>query len=98
MPTLRRITLFFCVLMGGCSGSTPTAPTVPTPTSVVPPPVVAAPAPNPLLSDPRFNANFYRMFVSDRLNRWAQAPRVYLRTVDDGNNPIPAALLDQTAA
>lgn len=99
-----RYTLIAALLVSGCSGSTPTAPTpVPTPvaTSVAPPVVVAPPpvaAPNPLLSDPRFNASFYRMFVADRLKRWNQPPRIYLRTIDDGGNAISAALLDQTAA
>jgi len=100
---VKRLALLavFCV---GCSGSptAPSAPVVVTPPAVAAaPPVVttpATPAPNPLLSDPRFNATFYRLFVSNRLNRWNQPPRVYLRTVDDGNNPISAALLDQTAA
>lgn len=97
-----RYALLLAVFAAGCSGSTPTAPTpVPTPVSVVTPPVVVAPpvaAPNPLLSDPRFNPAFYRQFVSDRLNRWTQPPRVYLRTVDDGGHAISASLLDQTAA
>lgn len=95
-----RTALLLAVLAVGCSGSSPTAPTAPVAT--VTPPVVVAPPPvaatNPLLSDPRFNAGFYRMFVSNTLHRWTQAPRVYLRTVDDGGNAVSAALLDQTAA
>lgn len=95
-----RYTLILAVLAVGCSGS----PTAPTPVSAPPvasvPPVVtpSTPTPNPLLSDPRFSAAFYRQFTSERLSRWTQAPQVYLRTVDDGGNPVSAALLGQTAA
>jgi len=102
--------ILLAVFAVGCSGS-PTAPSAPpsTPAATTPPvgtpvatvpPVVVPPVvtPNPLLSDPRFSASFYRLFTSNTLNRWTQAPRVYLKTVDDGGNPISASLLDQTAA
>lgn len=94
-----RYSLIAVLLCAGCSGS-PTAPSAP-PVTVAPPVVVSTPpvvVANPLLSDPRFNSAFYRQFTSNTLNRWNQAPRVYLRTVDDGDKPVSAALLDQTAA
>ena len=100
---MRRIALL-ALFTVGCAGS-PTAPTpVATPPPVVSappvvvPPVTVTPTPNPLLSDPRFDLNFYRMFTLSPLARWNQAPRVYLRTVDDGGNAVSASLLDQTAA
>lgn len=94
-----RYPLIAVLLLAGCSS--PTAPTPPRAVVVTPPVVVAPPpvaAPNPLLSDPRFDAAFYRQFTSSPLYRWNQAPRVYLRTIDDGGQPVPAGLLDQTAA
>ncbi len=98
----------------GCNGSGLTAPTA----TVVPmnltrlvttPPVLTltTPAPNPLLSDSRFDHDFYRQFVHGALDhgsemfplrRQAEAPRIYLRTVHTNGQPIDAATLDLTAA
>lgn len=105
---MRRIALL-AVFAVGCSGSPtsptpqPTNPAATTPPVVsVPPVTVASPAPNPLLSDPRFDLNFYRMFAlagSIRsLSRWTRAPLVYLRTVDDQGRTVATSLLTQTAA
>ena len=108
---MRRIALL-ALFTVGCAGS-PTAPTpVATPPPIViappvvtPPPVTVTPTPNPLLSDPRFDLNFYRMFALGtldggpyRLRRQTQAPRLYLRTVDDAGTPIDAGTLNDTAA
>lgn len=105
-----RYTLIVCVLLTGCSGNSPTAPTpiASSPAATIPP-VVTPPVTvttNPLLSDPRFDLAFYRQLALDgfqtpslrRLSRWTRAPLIYLRTVDDAGNPVSAALLDQTAA
>lgn len=95
MKHLAIVALLFAV---GCSGSSPTAPS---PIVVTPPVVVAPPVtltPNPLLSDPRFDRAFYQQFVRTPLTRWTQAPRIYLRTVDDGGRAIDPRLLDRTAA
>lgn len=94
-------------------GSSPTAPTPPVvtpppvvvvpPVVVTPPPVIMPPAFPP--SDPRFDLAFYRAFVHNALDlplqplrRQREAPRIYLRTVDDGGSPIDAFTLNQTAA
>lgn len=80
------------------------APVTPTPT---PAPTPSTPAPNPLLSDPRFNLAFYRMMVLGSyeipgslqpLRRPLQAPRVYIRTVDEAGASIDTNTLNQTAA
>lgn len=97
----------------GCSGS-PTAPSAPVannpaataPAVVVTPPVVTTPAPNPFLSDPRFDLKFYRMFALGEtpdgsfglLKRQAVAPSIYLRTIDDAGVAIDAGTLEATAA
>lgn len=91
----------------GCSSS-PTSPTAPsTPPVVVVPPVVTPPVTpaNPLLSDPRFSLDFYRMFAlgtleygRQPLQRLTQAPQVYLRTMFDDGTPVDATTLDSTAA
>ncbi len=106
------MTLSFCVLLTGCSGSTPTAPT-PAPVVVVPvaaaPPVVVppvTPAPNPLLSDPRYEPAFYRQFALGSfdlgrlvtLRRHQQPPMLYIMTVDNIGGAITPATLDATAA
>lgn len=116
-----RYLLIACILFAGCSGSTPTAPTMtPTITVVTPPPVVTPPVTppvavvpvtppvvtvDPILSDPRYSASFYRMFALGvgsggpyGLRRLTQAPRIYLRTVDDAGKAIDAYTLNETAA
>lgn len=104
-----RSTLIAVLLCAGCSGS-PTAPSAPpatNPAATVPPVVTAPPvaAPNPLLSDPRYSASFYRMFALGEgsggpygLRRQTQAPRIYLRTVDDAGKAIDGFTLNETAA
>src|SRR4026208_704588 len=105
---MKYALVILAVLLVGCSS--PTSPTpqpvvVMTPPVVVAPPVTPAPAANPLLSDPRFDRNFYRLFAlgtleysMQPLRRQTQAPRVYLRTIDDNGGTIDAVSLDQTAA
>lgn len=84
-----------------------TPPVVTTPPVTVTPPVVTPPvtAPNPLLSDPRYSVNFYRDFALGardggpyRLRRQTQAPRIYLRTIDDAGQSVDAYTLNETAA
>lgn len=99
------------LIVVGCSSSptAPTPPVTPPPVVVVPPPVVTPPvvmpAPNPLLSDPRFDRTFYQQFAlgtlefpMQPLRRQTQAPRIYLRTIDDAGAPMDTFTLDQTAA
>lgn len=116
---MRYLILGGCLLLAGCSASSPTAPTPPpvvsvpppavTPPVVTPPVVVVPPVtvPDPLLSDPRFSLSFYRMFARDGydnpgnlqpLRRQSEAPRLYLRTVDDAGVAIDALTLNGTAA
>ena len=112
--TKPHLTLFALLFAVGCSGS-PTAPTPPPvvvvtpPVVVVTPPVVAPPvvaAPNPLLSDPRFDLAFYRMFALGSLDlgrtvslrRHQRPPMLYIMTVDNIGGAITQATLDATAA
>lgn len=100
-----KYALLLAVLAVGCS-----SPTAPTPAPVTPPVVIAPMVPpvasvDPLLSDPRYSASFYRDFALGAreggpygLRRQTQAPRIYLRTVDDAGVPIDAGTLDATAA
>jgi hypothetical protein len=96
------------------SPTAPTPVTVrPPPVVVVSPPVVTAPpvvVTPPILfppADPRFNLTFYRQLVHNGyespnalqpLRRQREAPRIYLRTIDDGGTPIDAFTLNATAA
>jgi hypothetical protein len=88
--------------------NSPTPPVVVTPPS--PPPVVATPAPlpapNPLLSDPRFDLAFYRQFALNGyerpdalspLRRHTQAPFIYLMTIDDAGTAIDTGTLNAVA-
>lgn len=86
----------------------------PPPVAVVPPIIVIGtqPDPEPIAppfppNDPRFNMTFYRQFahnawdgrdVLQPLRRQPVAPRIYLRTIDDGGAAIDAVTLDLTAA
>lgn len=74
-----------------------------TPPVVTTPPVVAAPAFPP--NDARFDLTFYRQFVHNALEgplqplrRQTEAPRIYLRTIDDSGAAIDSRTLDITAA
>ena len=112
--SMKHVILASLIVVAGCSSPTAPTPTPPPPVVVVPPvvtpPVVTppvTPAPPALpTSDPRFNLAFYRMLVHNALEsttleplrRQRQAPRIYLRTVDDGGAPMDAFTLDQTAA
>lgn len=99
--------------LGACAPHSPTAPTPvpaavnPPPAVVTTPPVVMPPAPNPLLSDPRFDLNFYRMFAlgafdfpgtTAPLKRQQRRPLFYVMTVDNTGTTIDARTLDATAA
>ena len=109
MVVYRSVILATTLFAASCSGSSPTAPT-PQPVTVVPPPVIItppAPPRNPLLDDPRFDRAFYRQFALNGyeaptalqpLRRLQDAPRIYLRTVDDAGRAIDAATLNDTAA
>jgi len=94
---------------GPTRGTAPPQPIVNVPISppvvVAPPPVITPPAPAFPPNDPRFNIAFYRQFAHNSfdgpvytLSRYTEAPRIYLRTVDDAGAPIDAFSLDQTAA
>lgn len=81
----------------------PIAPPVVVAPPPVAPPVVVTPAPLPT-NDPRFNLAFYRMFVHNALDgpvlslrRQTEAPRIYLRMIDDAGAPIDAFTLNETA-
>ena len=74
-------------------------PSVPPP----PPPVLPAPPPFPP-NDARFNLTLYRQLVHNALNgplreqtRFSQAPRIYLRTIDQDGKAIDPRTLDDTA-
>lgn len=103
-----RIVIVLTIVLSACA-----SPTSPTPPQVTPPPVSvtpsppAAPTPNPLLTDPRFNLDFYRQFVLNGyehpsalqpLRRQEQAPAIYLFTIDEAGAAIDARTLEATAA
>lgn len=94
---MKSALLVALVFLAGCSGNSPTGPTPIPPPVVVVPPVVTPPTGNPLLSDPRFDLGFYHQFTTRPLYRWVQAPKVYLRTVDD-RGPVDPSLIERTAA
>lgn len=80
-----------------------TPPVVVTPPVIVPP--VVTPTRNPLLDDPGFSLSFYQRFALGSaeggpygLRRLTQAPRIYLRTIDDAGKAIDAFTLNETAA
>jgi len=79
-----------------------------TPPVVTPPVVVTPPAPTPTTTfppnDPRFDLTFYRQLVHNAfegpvyaLSRFSQAPRIYLRTIDEDGKAIDTRMLDDTA-
>lgn len=107
---MKQLAIFALTLFVIGCGS-PTAPTtiytvdplvvVSPPVVIAPPPVTPPPAPLPAFppTDPRFDLNFYRQFVhsGDILRRQREAPRIYLRTIDDAGAPIDAFTLNETA-
>lgn len=109
-----RYLLIVALVSVGCSSSptaptppplvvTPPAATVP---PVVTPPVVVTPPPPAFPpSDPRFDLAFYRQFAHNVtigptyvLWRQTEAPRIYLRTVDDTGRAIDTLTLNGTQA
>jgi hypothetical protein len=110
IAAMKLLVIGAVLLFAACDGRGPTAPTPP-PVTVTPPVVVTPPpvAPVPTFPphDSRFDLAFYRMFVHDAydrrgdtapLLRQTQAPRIYLRTIDDAGAPMDALTLNQTAA
>jgi hypothetical protein len=76
---------------------------LPAPPAPSPPPIVA-PAPVFPPSDPRFNLTLYRQLVHNAfdgpiqpLRRFSEAPRIYLRTIDEDGKAIDPRTLDDTA-
>jgi len=90
-------------LTGGIIPGSAAPPAVSAPPVVTPPVTTptTTPAPNPLLSDPRFSLSFYRDFAlglySHRtiypLTRLTRAPMIFLNTEDDRGAAIGAATL-----
>lgn len=82
-----------------------TPPPAPPPTTppVSPAPPAAPPAAPFPPNDSRFNLTLYRQLVHNALNsmrplqRFSQAPRIYLRTIDQDGKAIDARTLDDTA-
>lgn len=107
---MKLLILAALIFVAACSSPTaPTpiasAPTVVTPPVVMLPPPIVVPPPAFPPSDPRFDLAFYRQLAHNalegpllQLRRQAEAPRIYLRTVDDAGVQIDASTLDQTAA
>lgn len=107
---MKLLVLVALLFVAGCSGgNSPVAPTPVTPPVVVVPPVVTPPvtptAPVFPPTDSRFDLAFYRAFAHNSfegpiyvLHRQAEAPRIYLRTVDNAGRTIDAVSLDRTAA
>lgn len=103
---MRIVIVVLVVFLAACNSQTPTAPTPP----MVDPPVVVAPpveTPNPLLTDPRLDRNFYAQFAlgildlqgrTAPLRRQTRPPLFYIQTVDNTGTPITPATLDATAA
>lgn len=83
----------------------PVAPTPPAATIPTPTPTPAPPAPSPFPpADSRFNLTLYRQLVHNAydgpvqlLRRFTQAPRIYLRTIDEDGKAIDSRMLDDTA-
>ena len=110
-----RAILLLAVFAVGCSSPTaptpvsapvvPAAPVVSVPPVVTPPSTPSTPTPNPLLTDPRYSADFYGQMALGTLvggpyplRRQTQPPRIYLRTIDDAGKAIDAFTLNETAA
>lgn len=111
MKHLWLIGLLILAGCSSSSPTAPTPPVVVTPPPVaVTPPVVTPPVVTPPVSpafppnDPRFDITKYRQMAHNAyqgpvypLARFSQAPRIYLRTVDEDGKAIDARMLDQTA-
>lgn len=106
---MKSLSLLAVLILAGCSSS-PTSPTPPPivvnqpPVAVTPPILVPPPAPAFPPHDPRFDLAFYRKLVHNAydgpiqpLRRFSQAPRIYLRTIDEDGKPIDGRTLDYTA-
>lgn len=107
---MNRLHIGWIALLSIACSSSPTAPT-PLPPVVTVPPSVTSTAP-PLVATPpvaafpptdaRFDLTFYRLWVhnggTEPLRRQQQAPRIYLRTVDDAGAQIDPVTLTETAA
>lgn len=87
--------------------ATPPPVAVAPPPVVTPPPIVTPPVAVFPPTDPRFDLAFYRQFVHNGyespaqlqpVRRQAEAPRIYLRTVDDAGRPMDALTLNETSA
>lgn len=101
---MKYLIVLVALLAAGCGGSTtaPTpAPIVPAPTPT-PPPVVSmitvSACPEAV---PGLDLGFYREIGCNAFDlplqavrRWASAPKLYLRTVDEAGAPIDAVTLD----
>lgn len=94
------------LLLTGCSGSNPTAPSPPAPAPIVTPPAPVPPpvpiVPPPVVRGPQFSQIFWNEFVHDSLEssapqplrRKTSAPSLYLRTLDEAGVAMDAVTLD----
>lgn len=104
---MRRLIVLVALFAVGCGSSSPTAPTPVTPVVVVPPvtpPVVpvgmitVSGCPDAV---PGVDLAFYRQIGCNgfdlplqSVRRWAFAPKLYIRTIDDAGAPIDQVTLD----
>ena len=114
MRKLAIAAVVFVAACNGNGPTAPTPPPIVNVPPVVvtppPPPIIVPPTPPPPAfppNDPRFNMTFYRQFVHNELERpeqlqplrrQTQAPRIYLRTVDEAGAPMDVMTLNQTAS
>lgn len=105
MASLKFTPILLALFVTACSGNSPTAPTPPpvvVPPVVPPPPVVSvitvSACPD---ATPGLDLGFYRQMGCNAFDlplqgvrRWAVAPKLYLRTVDEAGAPIDAVTLD----
>lgn len=102
----RIVTLLIALVTVGCGSSSPTAPTTPPvvtpPPTTTPPPVVSmitvSGCPDAV---PGMDLGFYREIGCNTFDlpmqpvrRWAFAPKLYIRTVDDAGAAIDQVTLD----
>lgn len=98
--------VLLAVLCSACGSSNPAAPSTPTPTPTpTPPPVVSmitvSACPDAV---PGLDVGFYREIGCNALDlplfsvkRWAFAPKLYIRTIDEAGAPIDQLTLDTVA-